>query len=310
MNLIMQLMIVFLCIIQNSIAAPPRVVGNRVPSYPYISGDGFRSMADHVYDETDYGLNSSDVQFGDIVFVKSDKLGDFFNTIHIHIRCQYILIAHNSDAAVPGEFVSYLDDSKILKWFGQNPTIMHHSKFVPIPIGVANRYVGDHGNIDNYNNFALGAKSKKSCLLGYNFEPGSNRTERGPVHEMFFNKSYVKNLLGWPHRQYLKRMSEAQFILSPRGNGLDCHRTWEAFIVGAIPVMKSSMLDELLEGLPVFIVNDWSEVDQQLLEQLYPSLERKFNLEHLKKVTYDYWKSLLVNYQNEVRAQHSRLMES
>lgn len=295
-----QVMIVLLMVCKIE-AKPPRMAENRMPSHPYISGDGFRSMADHVYDETDQSLQGSEVNLGDIVFVKTDKLGSFFNQIHPHIKHPYILVSHNADHAAPGEFESYLEDEKILKWFGQNPTIMHHPKFVPVPIGVANRYVGDHGNINNFNGFILGLKSVKACLLGYNFEPGSNRTERGPVHDMFFNKSYVKNLLGWPHRQYLTRMSEAQFILSPRGNGLDCHRTWEAMIVGAIPVMKSSMLDELLEGLPVLIVNDWAEIDQQFLEQSYPSIERKFNLECLQKLTYGYWKESFLDYQHEIR---------
>ncbi len=301
MKIIFQAMIMLLMVCKVE-AKPPRMAENRMPGYPYISGDGFRSMADHVYDETDESLQGGEVNIGDIVFVKTDKLGSFFNQIHPHIQHQYILISHNADHAAPGEFESYLQDKKILKWFGQNPTIMHHSKFVPIPIGIANRYVGDHGNVNNFKDFALGTISEKSCLLGYNFEPGSNRTERGPVHDMFFNRSYVKNLLGWPHRQYLKRMSEAQFILSPRGNGLDCHRTWEAFIVGSIPVMKSSMLDELLEGLPVLIVDDWAQINEQFLKVSYQEISQRFDLIHLQKLTYAYWKELLVAYQYEVRS--------
>ena len=50
------------------------------------------------------------------------------------------------------------------------------------------------------------------------------------------------------------------FTLSPAGAGLDCHRTWEAFRLGSIPVVLRSPLDELLGRLPVVIVDDWEEV--------------------------------------------------
>ena len=36
-------------------------------------------------------------------------------------------------------------------------------------------------------------------------------------------------------RQYLMALGQHRFVLSPRGNGLDAHRTWEALLVGAIP---------------------------------------------------------------------------
>ena len=50
------------------------------------------------------------------------------------------------------------------------------------------------------------------------------------------------------------------FTLSPAGAGLDCHRTWEALLLGSIPVVLRSPLDELFTRLPVVIVDDWSEV--------------------------------------------------
>lgn len=281
-------------------ANKPVVSGNRIPSIPYITGDGFRAMANHVFDETDTALFPDEVQLGDIVFVKGDKQGDFFNKIHPKIQHQYILVVHNSDADCPGDFAKYLEDEKIAKWFGQNPTVMHYEKFVPIPIGVANRYVGDHGNCDHYKDFWL-KDTRKQYLLGYNFEPGSNRTERGPVWDRFARCDYAHNLLVRPHIRYLTKMSQAEFILSPRGNGLDCHRTWEALIVGAVPIVHTSMLDELLEDLPVIIVNDWSEVNKTLLQQQYDQLRPLFAPSGLQKVTYAYWNDQLLACQQEVR---------
>jgi hypothetical protein len=61
------------------------------------------------------------------------------------------------------------------------------------------------------------------------------------------------------------------------------------------------MLDELLEGLPVLIVDDWSEINEQFLEQSYVEINKKFDVEHLEKLTYAYWKRLLVDYQHEIR---------
>ena len=32
--------------------------------------------------------------------------------------------------------------------------------------------------------------------------------------------------------EYLRTLGQHRFVLSPRGNGLDAHRTWEALMVG------------------------------------------------------------------------------
>ncbi len=56
--------------------------------------------------------------------------------------------------------------------------------------------------------------------------------------------------------------------LSTHGNGLDCHRTWELLKLGCIVITKTSSLDPLYEGLPVVIVNSWSECyDREQLER-------------------------------------------
>lgn len=58
------------------------------------------------------------------------------------------------------------------------------------------------------------------------------------------------------------------FVLSPFGNGMDCFRTYEILLLGAIAVIPSGDSEgrrwpaarETYEGLPVIVVDDWAEV--------------------------------------------------
>jgi hypothetical protein len=82
-------------------------------------------------------------------------------------------------------------------------------------------------------------------------------------------------------------MVKYAFVLSPQGNGLDCHRTWEALCLGCIPIVKTSGLDPLFADLPVWIVKDWSEVTLDNMKQVIEDYKSKtFNYE---KLTLNYW---------------------
>lgn len=71
-------------------------------------------------------------------------------------------------------------------------------------------------------------------------------------HENNNNRLSARETIAW-YRQ-------TPFTASPRGNGLDCHRTYEALIFGSIPVVAGA--DETLrkkyEDLPVWFVDDYS----------------------------------------------------
>jgi hypothetical protein len=62
-----------------------------------------------------------------------------------------------------------------------------------------------------------------------------------------------------------KRNRQHPLWLSPRGNGLDCHRTWEALYLDAIPIVWHSTLDSLFTNLPIIVIKDWSEINEQFL---------------------------------------------
>lgn len=75
-----------------------------------------------------------------------------------------------------------------------------------------------------------------------------------------------------PVEEYLFTMQQHKFVLSPVGNGVDSHRTWEALLAGSIPIVESSVRDSMYEGLPVLIVQSWSELSLPLLESAYINL--------------------------------------
>uniref|UniRef100_A0A7S3AY15 Exostosin GT47 domain-containing protein n=1 Tax=Haptolina ericina TaxID=156174 RepID=A0A7S3AY15_9EUKA len=84
-------------------------------------------------------------------------------------------------------------------------------------------------------------------------------------------------------------MGQHRFVLSPRGNGLDAHRTWEALLVGAIPIVRSSKLNPLYDNLPILIVKDWNDVTPRLLRDFYKEVQSKLSLYHYERLFADYW---------------------
>lgn len=80
------------------------------------------------------------------------------------------------------------------------------------------------------------------------------------------------------------------FSISPHGNGLDCHRTWEDLVLGSIVIVKTSLLDCLYEELPVVILQDWSEITQSNMDKWLVQYADAFtNPEYRKKLTHEYW---------------------
>jgi hypothetical protein len=90
-----------------------------------------------------------------------------------------------------------------------------------------------------------------------------------------------------PREETWRRQTEYAFVASPHSNGLDCIRTWEALVLGCIPIVCSSPIDPVYEGLPVLIVPRWSDVTRELLDKTFAKFQtRTWELERL---TLAYW---------------------
>lgn len=264
---------------------------NRAPNSFYISGDSFRAFCDFVYDEVDSSLNPFDIKNGDVVFVKTDYLPKFFERIHPNIEHKYIIVTHNSDDKVNKTYLKYLNDDKIIVWFAQNMDLKH-KKLKPIPIGMANR-CWPHGNVYVMDEVKARAYTKKH-LAYLNIYKATYPRERIGVFVLFKDKNFCLSREKVSYENYLIDTANSKFVISPRGNGLDTHRLWEALYLQAIPIVKTSNLDALYEDLPVLIIQDWKEITEEFLLQKYEEMQKKeYNLQ---KLGVQYWYELISSF--------------
>ena len=255
-----------------------------IPNCPYLSGDSLRSHCDFVFDEV-RSFNAADIQKPAIIFVTTHYLDRFFKEKHPEVKFPYVLVTHNSDEPVPGSFAEYLDDPKLLHWFGQNPSLAGHPKFSPIPIGIANQF-WPHGRKEIFDQaIKRSSRIAKKHLFYINFSiPVGNsvdetwamyQKERVAVSNKFSKQPFTYTGPRKSSADYLDDLAASYFVASPRGHGLDCHRTWEALLMGAYPVVKTSPLDSVYADLPVIIINDWADITEEFLKAKYAELSVK-----------------------------------
>ncbi len=68
------------------------------------------------------------------------------------------------------------------------------------------------------------------------------------------------------------------------GNGLDCHKTWEAIYMKSIPIVTRWYGVEKFKqmGIPILIIDDWSELkDLDLSEDNYKNIWGGFDVNSL-----------------------------
>ncbi len=232
----------------------------RPGSTPYLSGDTFRQLADHIYDETG-GFQPESVMAGEIIFVKTDLLEKYFTDIHPLIQFPYKLISHNSDRNITKKELSYIDE-KIIHWYGQNVTVSH-PKLTPLPIGLENLHIYLNGIVDNFSYWRKKQTSGKKNLILFGFNVQTNPVERQAAITQLRQTGVAEEIISpLIPPAYVAHLNQYHFVASPTGNGLDCHRTWEALYLGVIPIVKRSVASEFFASLqlPIWLIDDWSEM--------------------------------------------------
>jgi len=224
-----------------------------------------------------------------IIFVYGHDIKTFLQHIN-RISNPFKLITHNSDLGIFEEYNQYINN-KIIKWYGQNNYIQRENIF-SLPIGIA-RARWPHGNLSLLNSI-INNNHRKTNLVYKNFDIGTNIQERTKVNFITErNKIYMS-----PHttvEQYWANMAKSCFIISPKGNGVDCHRIWESLYLKSVPVVEKHIVLKQFEGLPILFIDKWQDVTIDFLEKHIYLLEKFNNIDNIKMLNMSYWKQKIIN---------------
>lgn len=208
---------------------------------------------------------------------------------------QILIITTNVDWSFPRNMndLSLLSNKNIRKIITHNPYIIHE-KIFPLPLGPKwqfssrlpygetkqlqkNIYLKNCASnaLDAYKRF-----NNKRVLKIY-LRPMAMSVKNTQNYNRQFsnavsvNREFICNKINKlkcvddfsKHRvsaeEYLINLNKYRFVISPHGNGLDSHTTWEALMCGCIPIVPSSPLNPIYKLLPVWVVNDWSEITEE-----------------------------------------------
>lgn len=245
----------------------------------------------------EFSISYEDFIWGDkfkklegIKFLKiDDALGYIKNNIsNINI------VSHNGDYPVDEKYEKYID--RFPKWYGQN-VISNNKKFSPIPIGLENDYVNKAVEKKQmlFKTSSHHIDTSPSKIMYVNHNIGTNPSERQKPYNIFCTNEWstVEHSGGIDYQQsYYSKILQHSFTLSPPGNGLDCHRTWEILYLRRIPILKNiGRTEELYSDLPVVLINDYEEITFDFLNIKLNEIKHKnFNFDKLK---FSYWENIV-----------------
>jgi hypothetical protein len=237
------------------------------------------------------------VSDGDIVCVKANLCRAFFAIAFPRLRARIVLLTVEGDWGAPGPHLPQLDDDRIICWFGQNCDLAApHPKFVPMPLGVAAPH-WPHGNQQALLRAHRGMPgvADKKLQAHASFHLTLSHPERA---DLFWRLQRRAGVAFEPQRLPPEELwaghADYAFAVSPRGAGLDCHRTWEALVLRTIPIVKRSTLDPAFDGFPVATIQDWDDVTIAAMAAWLAELADKFTPDMFQRLTAPHWTSRIV----------------
>jgi len=281
----------------------------------YINTNSFRDLGHFVlWFRGDRPFTPNILKQNCIIWCKHESILELFSYLRFSNR-KYILITGGSDFPLTkSEFSA--KPSCINKWYATNAAYAHPD-LIPIPVGITPTKDVDKTGLDvgwfsdNINRLKSNEKDNKHLYCRWsNSSPkrlsvvqklkdaNIKYTLDSPTFPNNFKELKIKaKEIGratnsWEklnelmkYYDYCEKMSNHKFIVSPPGNGEDCHRTWDALYMGSFPiVIKNNVYREVENDLPIIQVNDWSEITYDLLNSY---LDKEYNYE---KLYMKYWK--------------------
>jgi hypothetical protein len=258
------------------------------------------------------------LQNNTIIFVDTTDLDNFFKKIHARISVNYILITGDSDAPCPLQISRlharllngiFAGKTRIIHWFAMNCDLGDNEEwkksniFSCIPQGIdqfpSQRYYMQLASRKDDSIYNTELKTNDYWLLtSFTLQHATNIRKSLwdlSCHGRLKNISKCLDQVIDQCRYYI-HMGRSRFVFSPPGTGMDCYRTWETLYLGSIPIVLNSSINSIFRNLPVLIVNNYEEINLELLKNVYNNMTKeKYDYRRLYK---GYWQREIHHYRN------------
>jgi hypothetical protein len=268
----------------------------------FITGEKFMELGKFTYSPPsrsngDYNrlrntLQPSLIKDMDIIYTHTLYINQLFNLIGSDKR-HFIVVSHNSDTNIDESFKL---PPNIVKWYSQNVCVKNE-RIESIPIGLENNRWFPEIRKKEKMMLKLQTSNGVRNWLYMNHNIKTNEKERTAPYIIFKDQPWItiengKN--GYDFDKYLDNIYHHRFVICPRGNGVDTHRTWETLYMGSIPIEKKNINNQFYTDLPICFVNYWEEVTEEFLEIEYARIKGKqWKMEMLD---FGYWKNKINGY--------------
>lgn len=248
----------------------------RQTSFPFISGDTVRAVCDVVVDhasQVDAGIRALADRERATLFSSVDAVEPLLLALGDDLAARVRLVVHNGDilpAKLLGEHAARFERVFAVNWLGDREIIE------PLPIGLENAWIGVNGVwplfqdcVPAHRPARLAGDRSRTVLLA--FSDSTCPDTRGSARATFLSSGLDVDAPDFLDvRAYHRRLRNTLFVPSPRGNGVDCHRTWEAIYAGAVPVVlrRDWTLGHL--QLPVLVVDEWADAVERIATGAHP----------------------------------------
>ena len=258
-------------------------------SYPYISGDTYRDFCD-------YDLTSPDCDIERLMKEKFNKKLNIFISVNqaqaisekiLESNTRYFtwkLFVHNGDIESNPDYFGRLslkvDFIYSVNWIG------NHSKISALPQGLENKSYLRNGvpkDFKSNSNLQIPWTCRKNLIYASFNEKTNEKQRKGLLDSLSHNSQVLIDRQFKLPSEYRRTVMNSKFIISPPGNGSDCHRTWEAMYLGAVPIVLSDFWPFKADKLPVLVVNSWDEMMPIILNHKHDGFTSHLQIEYLQK---------------------------
>jgi len=265
----------------------------------YISGWGFSRLCNLTYcNRYDNDYNNKkiiNVKENDKVFLNLEMFKKFIKFLEKYKpKNKFILISHNCDHPFTEKHYKLLE--KYVKKVYTINNECSRDNVITIPIGFRDFPKNTYEIIKS-----IKVEKNKNILCYQNYVINTNKIVRTEWYNKFSKKNWIFTIDENQRKKdnidefkFYKHLSSSKYVLSPQGEGIECHRIYESIYFNSIPILKkgNKVMDKFYDKLPIIMVDDLNLITENFLTNNYKknfSKLKKWKQDNIEWVNPNFW---------------------